>query len=171
MARNLLASPAQLVSPGLSPLGPPGDKPPLYPMLLAPFVRAWGAVPAAVRALSAPCAAVIAGGTGALVGMAAGPWTAAFAAALLATLPWFADASRAAGAELPLTAFATLALLVLAVEPRSRARAALAGAALGLAFLCKLWLVAPAALAALAMVARRDRRAGGVALILAGTAL
>lgn len=171
MARNVLASRAQLVSPSLSPLGPPGDKPPLYPLLIAPFVRAWGPVPAAVRALSSPCAAVIAGGTGALVGMAAGPWTAVFAAALLATLPWFADASRGAAAELPLTAFATLALLAIAIEPRSRARAALAGAALGLAFLCKLWLVAPAALAALAMVARRDRRAPGVAFALVGTAL
>ena len=171
MARNVLASRAQLVSPSLSPLGPPGDKPPLYPLLIAPFVRAWGAVPAAARAPSAPCAALIAGGAGALVGMAAGPWTAAFATALLATLPWFADASRGAAAELPLTAFATLALLVLAVEPRSRARAALAGVGLGLAFLCKLWLVAPAALAALALVARRDRGALGVATVLGGTAL
>ena len=171
MARNVLASRAQLVSPSLSPLGPPGDKPPLYPLLIAPFVRAWGAVPAAARAPSAPCAALIAGGAGALVGMAAGPWTAAFATALLATLPWFADASRGAAAELPLTAFATLALLVLAIEPRSRARAALAGVGLGLAFLCKLWLVAPAALAALALVARRDRGALGVATVLGGTAL
>jgi len=171
MARNVLASREQLVSPSLSPLGTPGDKPPLYPLLIAPFVRAWGPVPASVRALSAPCAVVVAGGAGALVGMAAGPWTAAFATALLATLPWFTDASRSAAAELPLTAFATLALLVLAFEPRSRARAMLAGAALGLAFLCKLWLVAPAALAALAMVARRDPRARGVALALVGTAL
>src|SRR6185436_14249285 len=54
MARNVLASRAQLVSPSLSPLGPPGDKPPLYPLLIAPFVRAWGPVPAAVRALSSP---------------------------------------------------------------------------------------------------------------------
>lgn len=171
MARNVLSSRAQVVSPSLSPLGPPGDKPPLYPLLIAPFVRALGAVPASVRALSAPCAAVVAGATGALVGMVAGPWTAALAAALLATLPWFADASRSAAAELPLTAFATLALLILAVEPRSRARACAAGVALGLAFLCKLWLVAPAALAALALVARRDRRARGVVLALVATAL
>jgi 4-amino-4-deoxy-L-arabinose transferase-like glycosyltransferase len=87
MARNVLASREQLVSPSLSPLGAPGDKPPLYPLLIAPFVRAWGPVPASVRALSAPCAVVVAGGTGALVGMAAGPWTAACATALLATLP------------------------------------------------------------------------------------
>ncbi|HXJ68034.1 MAG TPA: hypothetical protein VNM39_03950, partial [Verrucomicrobiae bacterium] len=75
MARNVLSSRAQVVSPSLSPLGPPGDKPPLYPLLIAPFVRALGAVPASVRALSAPCAAVVAGATGALVGMVAGPWT------------------------------------------------------------------------------------------------
>jgi len=95
MTRNVLASRAQLVSPSLSPLGPPGDKPPLYPLLLAPFVRAWGPVPAAVRALSVPCATLIAGGLGVLVAAAAGSWTAVFAAALLATLPSFADASRA----------------------------------------------------------------------------
>ena len=171
MTRNVLASRAQLVSPSLSPLGPPGDKPPLYPLLLAPFVRAWGPVPAAVRALSVPCATLIAGGLGVLVAAAAGSWTGVFAAALLATLPSFADASRRAAAELPLTALATLALLVLAAEPRSRARAAVAGAGLGLAFLCKLWLVAPAALAALAMIARRDRRTPGVAAALVGTAL
>src|SRR5262245_5118771 len=171
MARNVMTSREQLLSPSLTPLGPPGDKPPLYPLLIAPFVRAWGPVPPAVRALSAPCAAVIAGGAGALLGLAAGPWTATLAAALLATLPWFADASRSAAAELPLTAFATMALLVLAVEPRSRARAPVAGAALGLAFLCKLWLVAPAALAALALIPWHDRRAVGGAVTLTATAL
>ena len=35
MARNVLASPRYLASTSLSPLGPPGDKPPLYPALLA----------------------------------------------------------------------------------------------------------------------------------------
>ena len=112
MTRNVLASRAQLVSPSLSPLGPPGDKPPLYPLLLAPFVRAWGPVPAAVRALSVPCATLIAGGLGVLVAAAAGSWTAVFAAALLATLPSFADASRRAAAELPLTALVGTALAV-----------------------------------------------------------
>ena len=88
-----------------------------------------------------------------------------------ATLPWFADTARGAAAELPLTAFALGALLVLAANPRSRARAALAGALLGLAFLCKLWLVAPAALAAVALVFARERRATQVLGVLVASAL
>ena len=166
MARNVLAAPTQVLSPSLTPLGPPGDKPPLYPLLLAPFVSAWGPVPAAVRALCAPCACAITFGIGMLVWPATGAAGALFATALLATLPWFTDASRAAAAELPLTALALLALEVLAANPRSRARAAAAGALLGLAFLCKLWLVAPAALAAVALVAARDRRAVTVLAVL-----
>src|SRR5262245_33851221 len=175
MARNVLAAPHQALSPSLSPLGPPGDKPPLVPLLIAPFVRAWGPVPGAVRALSAPCAAIVAGGVGALVGTAAGTGPALFASALLATLPWFADASRSAAAEIPLTAFVTLALLALtlgaggevgSLEPaRRRGRLVAAGALVGLAFLCKLWLVAPGALAAAALASRRGA-GGGRALTL-----
>ncbi len=178
MARNQLAAPAQVLSPSLSPLGPPGDKPPLYPLLLVPFLRAWGPVPAAARAISEPCACAITFALGVLLWPACGvlvPWTgpagALFATALLATLPWFTDASRAAAAELPLTAFALAALVVLAANPRSRARAAGAGALLGLAFLCKLWLVAPAALAATALVAARERRAVTQLAVLAGSAI
>ena len=171
MARNVLSAPEQVLSPSLTPLGPPGDKPPLYPLLLAPFVHAWGPVPAAVRALSAPCACAITFGIGVLVWPVGGAAAALFATALLATLPWFTDASRAAAAELPLTALALLALVVLAANPRSRVRAATAGALLGLAFLCKLWLVAPAALAAVALAAARERRAVSVLVVLTGSAL
>ena len=67
MARNVLAAPGQVVSPSLTPLGPPGDKPPLYPLLIAPFVRAWGATPVAVRAPSALCACAIPLGVGLLL--------------------------------------------------------------------------------------------------------
>ncbi len=171
MARNVLASPEQAVSTSLSPLGLPGDKPPLYPLLIAPFVSLLGAVPAAVRAPSALCALAVAWAIGALTARAAGAAGALAASLLLVTLPWFADSSRAAAAELPLTAFASLALVGLAHDSRGRARAALAGALLGLAFLCKLWLVAPAALAAAAMTAGRDRRALASFAVLAGTAI
>ena len=171
MARNVLASPRQAVSTSLSPLGPAGDKPPLVPMLMAPFVKAWGATPAAARAILPLCAVLIAWGIGQVVMPAAGPVAGLFASMLLATLPWFADASRGAAAEIPLTAFATLALVLLAGRPASRARAAVAGALLGLAFLCKLWLVAPAALAAAAMVAGRDRAALTRLAWLAGSAI
>jgi 4-amino-4-deoxy-L-arabinose transferase-like glycosyltransferase len=170
MARNVLASPRQAVSTSLTPLGAAGDKPPLVPILIAPFVRAWGPTPAAPRAILPVCAALVAWGIGRIVREASGPRTALFATALLATLPWFADASRGAAAEIPLTAFAALALVLLAGRRDSRARLVLAGALLGLGFLCKLWLVAPAALAAAAMVAGRDREALGRLAWLAGTA-
>jgi 4-amino-4-deoxy-L-arabinose transferase-like glycosyltransferase len=169
MARNVLADAAQRVSPSLSPLGPPGDKPPLYPLLLAPWVAALGPVPAAVRIPSAVFALVIAWAIGRLVRLPAGAGGALFATALLATLPWFADASRPAAAELPLTAFASLALVLLA-ERVSPARAAMAGVLLGLAFLCKLWLVAPAALAAVAMLAGRGPGSRGALLALGAAA-
>ncbi len=136
MARNVIASRAQVVSTSLSPLGPPGDKPPLFPLLISPFVRAWGAVPAAVRAPSAVCALLVAWGIGLVASPAVGFAASLFASVLLATLPWFADASRGAAAEIPLTAFATLALALLAARPGSWMRAACAGALLGLAFLC-----------------------------------
>ena len=170
MARNVLASPQQALSPSLSPLGPPGDKPPLYPLLLSPFVRALGPVPAAVRLPSAVCAAVITAALGLWIAGPAGVLPGLFATVLLATLPWFSDAARAAAAELPLTAFTMLALVLLAAGPRSRRRAVAAGALLGLAFLCKLWLVAPAALAAAALVAARDRRALVNLALMTGTA-
>lgn len=171
MARNVLASPRQVVSTSLSPLGPAGDKPPLVPLLIAPFVNAMGATPAAARAILPLCAAIVAWGIGRIVLPASGPKTALFATALLATLPWFTDASRGVAAEIPLTAFATLALVLLAGGQPSRGRLVLAGALLGLGFLCKLWLVAPAALAAAALVAGRDRGALTRLAWLAGTAL
>ena len=171
MARNVLVSPQQRISPSLSPLGPPGDKPPLYPLLLMPLVAAMGPVPAAVRLPSAVCAAVITAALGVWVAAMSGPMAGLFATVLLATLPWFSDATRAAAAELPLTAFSLLALVLLAGAPRSRLRAVVAGALLGLAFLCKLWLVAPAALAAAALVAAHDRRALLNVSLLTGTAL
>ncbi|MEQ1832493.1 MAG: glycosyltransferase family 39 protein [Candidatus Eisenbacteria bacterium] len=171
MARNVLASPQQLVSPALSPLGPPGDKPPLYPLLLAPLVHVWGAVPAAVRVPSAVCAVVVTASLGVLLVPVAGVQAGLFATLLFATLPWFADAARGAAAEAPLTALTLLALVLLAGAPRSRGRALVAGALLGLAFLCKLWLVAPAALAAVALVAARDRRGVLNLVLLTGSAL
>lgn len=49
MARNVLASPRYLVSSSLRPLGPPGDKPPLYPALLALSVGVLGPTATALR--------------------------------------------------------------------------------------------------------------------------
>jgi 4-amino-4-deoxy-L-arabinose transferase-like glycosyltransferase len=50
IARNIAADPRLLWSTPLSPLEPPGDKPPLYPALLARSARALG--PTAAGALS-----------------------------------------------------------------------------------------------------------------------
>jgi hypothetical protein len=78
---------------------------------------------------------------------------------MLLTLPWFADASRVAAAEPPLTALAMTALIVAESDRRSIARGAVAGVLLGLAFLCKLWLVALIALPVFVLLGARPRRA------------
>lgn len=159
MARNVLASSAQWLSPSLGPLGPPGDKPPLVPLLIAASVKLFGVTAAAVRVPSILCGVLIPGLLGMLLWPLAGGAAAIAGTALFATLPWFADAARVAAAEPPLTAAGMLALLALARDPHRSRRALLAGALLGLAFLCKLWLVAPLALAAAAMVAGPGPRA------------
>lgn len=142
MARNILADPArQLAGPSLSPLGPPGDKPPCYPSMLALSIAAFGPTATAIRWPSIAFALTIAIAVALLVARVAGPWSGTAAAAFLLALPWFADASRVTAAELPLTAFSALALVSAARGARTR-HAVLAGALLGLAFLCKLWLVA-----------------------------
>ncbi len=158
MARNALADPRYLVSPAQTPLGPPGDKPPLYPAMLALSVRALGPGAAALRLPSLLLAALVALGAAALAARAAGPWAALATAGFLVTLPWFADSSRVANAEIPLTALGVAALVVLARQRLTARRAFAAGALLGLAFLCKLWLVALIALPA-AFMALPDRRA------------
>jgi 4-amino-4-deoxy-L-arabinose transferase-like glycosyltransferase len=169
MARNVLASPRYLVSTSLSPLGPPGDKPPLYPALLALSIRAFGPTATALRWPSLLAAACLALCLAAVVRRAAGAWAAAAAAAFLVTLPWFADSSRGVAAEIPLTTLGAAALLVAAGGTESKRRAALAGALLGAAFLCKLWLVVPVGVATLALYLpwRGPSRAAALAVLLA----
>ncbi|HEY2955732.1 MAG TPA: glycosyltransferase family 39 protein [Candidatus Eisenbacteria bacterium] len=177
MARNVLADPRQLVSPSLSPLGPPGDKPPFYPALLALAVRLLGPTAAALRWPSLLFSGVVIWATAALAMRAAGAWAGLAAAAFLACLPWFADSARVANAEIPLTAFGMIALVLLAGGPVTARRALAAGAMLGLAFLCKLWLVALVALPAVALLVpapagaspRESRR--GLLLLIAGAAV
>jgi 4-amino-4-deoxy-L-arabinose transferase-like glycosyltransferase len=83
---------------------------------------------------------------------AAGAAGAIAAALFLATLPWFADSARVANAEIPLAAFGMVALALLARGRPGPRRALAAGALVGLAFLCKLWLAALVALPAAALV-------------------
>jgi len=152
MARNVIADPHYLVSPAQTPLGPPGDKPPVYPALLALAVRMLGPTAAALRWPSLLFSGLVVIATGMLAARAAGAAGAIAAAAFLVTLPWFADSARVANAEIPLAGFGAAALAWLASgSPRPR-RALLAGALLGLAFLCKLWLVMLVALPALALI-------------------
>src|SRR5206468_8925343 len=74
------------------------------------------------------------------------------AALFLATLPAFSYSARVAAAEIPLAAFGMLALALLAGGRPSPRRALAAGALLGLAFLCKLWLAALVAIPAIALI-------------------
>lgn len=159
MAKNILASSRYLISPSLSPLGVPGDKPPLYPALLALSIRILGASEIALRWISIVAAAIIAACCAILVKRAAGATAGVLAAALLMTLPWFTDGSRVVGAELPLTALGACAMMLVSSERPSRRHAFFAGLLLGLAFLCKLWLVVLVAIpvASLVASAREDR--------------
>jgi len=87
MARNVLAGPRFLVSPALTPLGPPGDKPPLYPAVLTPFIRALGPTEAALRLPSLLLAAIVVVATTMLAGRVAGAWGAIATAGFLVSLP------------------------------------------------------------------------------------
>ena len=148
MARNILADRVQVLTVSRTPRGEPGDKPPLYPALLAASLRVFGMSESALRWPSFLCAALALLGTGLVTARLGGDPAGFVATLVLATLPWFADASRVVAAELPLTVFGIAALL--AIEPAPSARRALgAGLLLGLGFASKLWLVAPFALAVL----------------------
>ena len=152
MARNILADARYLVSPAQTPLGPPGDKPPAYPALLALAIRLFGPTAAALRWPSLLLSGVVIVAAALIAARAAGGAAAIATAAFLATLPWFADSARVANAEIPLAAFGMTALALLARERPGERRAFAAGALIGLAFLCKLWLAALVALPAVALV-------------------
>jgi 4-amino-4-deoxy-L-arabinose transferase-like glycosyltransferase len=158
-ARGLLLDHRFPLSPPLRPMGEPGFKPPLYPALLAVSVHFLGANEVALRWPSLAMAALIAVSLAVLVARAAGGFAGAGTAALLMSLPWYADSSRFAASVIPVTALGIAALVVLARAPGTIARAAGAGALLGLAYLCKLWLMVPLLCAALAMIGRRPAHA------------
>ncbi len=173
MARNVLASPHQLVSPSLGPLGPPGDKPPLYPALLALSLRAFGLTEGALRWLSVLSAACIALCLAGLVRRAAGPWAGAAAALSIVCLPAFARGARVVAAEFPLTALGGAALLCASGGTSSKWRGFAAGALLGMAFLCKLWLVGLIGLPVLSLYwpLRRGQRAALAVLVVTAAAV
>ncbi len=159
LARNMLADRGQWLSPSLVPLGPPGDKPPLYPGLLALSIAAGGPTETALRWPSVVLAVLIAFGVGVLAsraasvaGVAGAHWAGPAAAGLLMTLPWFGDASRSAMSDIPMTAAGVAALIAVTGGASSIRRSLVAGALLGLAFQCKLWLAGVFVLPALVAV-------------------
>ena len=176
LARNLLATREQWLSPSLTPLGPPGDKPPLYPALLAWSVAVAGPSADALRWPSLALAVVIALASGGLAMRAASSaglepprWLGGAAALMLMTLPWYGDASRSAMSDIPLTAAGLAALGVVAGGPATAARAAAAGTLLGVAFQCKLWLAGVFVLPALVATWMGGRgRAGPILALLSG---
>lgn len=165
MARNLLADAVQWARVSLSPLGGAGDKPPLVPALLAAVGAMFGFTAGALRLVPLASTAVAMLAALRLAHRAAGERAALACALLLATLPWLADSARVIAAE-PTLAALGLGALALVVDPAlTPRRAAVAGVLLGLAFLCKLWLVALLALpAAAALAGRPARLATAVAL-------
>jgi 4-amino-4-deoxy-L-arabinose transferase-like glycosyltransferase len=174
MARNIATSRIQLVNPSLSPLGPPGDKPFLYPLILAGALAVGGIdeLPLRIVTLAMVVAsALLLMPVGRALGHAeSGRW----AALLMLCSPHLAHFGRRVAAEAPLVTFGLIGMWLFLSACRSDrpAMGAAAGAAFGLGFLCKLWLVAPIMLASIgaglrlrpqgptADTERRRRRAG-----------
>ncbi|MFN0152047.1 MAG: ArnT family glycosyltransferase [bacterium] len=147
-ARNALHGVEFIANPSVKPLGPPGDKPFLYPLLIAaPLgIEALGdargprLVTLLVLMASAPLLA--------LIGRALwSPQAGALALVLFIASPIVAHYGRWLRAEIPvMTAVVATAWAATRAVRTNRARwGFVAGALLGLGFLCKLWLVAPGA--------------------------
>jgi 4-amino-4-deoxy-L-arabinose transferase-like glycosyltransferase len=165
-ARNVLVDPWQLVSPSLTPLGPPGDKPPLYAAMLALSVGALGPTETAVRWPSYVLGLAVAIALAGLLRTQGDSWLPWLGAALLLSLPWYADASRSATPDIPLTLCGLAALTVLATRPIGFARVACAGLLLGLGFQFKLWLVGIFVLPAFVLVLAAPGRWARLAVML-----
>lgn len=157
-ALNLRHGVHYLANPAVQPLGPPGDKPFLYPVLLAASFLFGGRGETAPRLMTL---ALLLAAALPLYGIARAFWdarVAAFAALLFLASPLIANFGRWLRAEVPVTLAVVAA--VWALTRASRGKPAgwgfAAGALLGLGFLCKLWLVAPGASAlACGLVAHR----------------
>ena len=144
MARNILEEPGYIINTSLSPLGPPGDKPFLYPLVLAGSLYVGGIGEVPMRLVTLIFAAV----SGILL-MFIGSELGSRRAGLLAGLmylftPLLANTGRVVGAE-PLLVSLSLAgvwLVLVALRGEKPWTGLIAGAFFGLAFLTKLWLVA-----------------------------
>ncbi len=143
MALNVGSGAHALINPSLSPLGPPGDKPFLYPLVLAAAVRLGGVDEIPLRLVTVILAVFVALLL-CLIGQALGNRVAGMWAALLwLTSPMLAHVARRVAAE-PLAVALALAGLWLFLRSIRRERwpyAFGAGVLFGLGFLAKLWLV------------------------------
>lgn len=174
MARNILEDPGYIVNTSLSPLGPPGDKPFLYPLVLAGALSIGGIGEIPMRMITMLIAAT-SGIFLLLIGSQLGDRRAGlFAGLMYLFTPLLANTGRVVGAE-PLLVSLSLAgvwLILVAVRGSRPWLGFFAGALFGLAFLTKLWLVAiPIAGAAGGMLYLRGSRGRGPAGRIAGSAL
>ncbi len=148
MARNILEDPGYIINTSLSPLGPPGDKPFLYPLVLAGSLSAGGIGEIPMRLVTLIIAA-LSGILLMLIGTELGDRRAGLLAGLMYLFtPLLANTGRVVGAE-PLLVSLSLAgvwLVLVALRGEKPWTGLIAGAFFGLAFLTKLWLFAiPAA--------------------------
>lgn len=144
MARNILEEPGYIINTSLSPLGPPGDKPFLYPLVLAGSLAAGGIGEVPMRLVTL-LAAAISGVFLMLIGSELGDRRAGVIAGLMFLFtPLLANTGRTVSAE-PLLVLLSLAgvwLMLVSLRTGRRRTGFAAGALIGLAFLTKLWLVA-----------------------------
>ena len=151
MARNILSDSRYIVNTSMSPLGQPGDKPFLYPLVLAGSLLIGGIGEVPMRLVTLLVAAA-SGIFLMLIGSELGDRRAGLLSGLMYLFtPMLANTGRIVSAE-PLLVSLSLAgvwLVLVALRCERRWAGIAAGALFGLAFLTKLWLVAiPAAGAA-----------------------
>ena len=144
MARNILSDHRFIVNTSMSPLGQPGDKPFLYPLVLAGTLAVGGISEVPMRLVTL-LAAAVAGILLMLIGVELGNRRAGMLAGLMYLVsPLLANTGRVVGAE-PLLVSLSLAgvwILLVAIRRRRPGIGFIAGMLFGLAFLTKLWLVA-----------------------------
>ncbi|MBD3178551.1 MAG: hypothetical protein GF417_02575, partial [Candidatus Latescibacteria bacterium] len=134
---------AYIINTSLSPLGEPGDKPFLYPMILAAALEIGGIDEFPLRIVSVIASLL----TGILlfftVGIIGGKRPSLFSGLIYLSLPLIANAGRHVAAEPVLVAFAMAGVyfFLLGCRKNRLVHALIAGILFGAGFLCKLWLV------------------------------
>ncbi|HSG29570.1 MAG TPA: glycosyltransferase family 39 protein, partial [Candidatus Krumholzibacterium sp.] len=142
MARNILEDPSYIINPSLSPLGRPGDKPFLYPLILSASLAMGGIGEVPLRMVSLVASVL----TGLLIYLTAcllkDNRTGIYSALIYLSTPLIANTGRQVAAEPVLVTFsmAGVFLFLLACRRDRLLPSFIAGLFFGAAFLCKLWL-------------------------------